>query len=128
MANLNPAGWAELQRRVQGRALQAAGAAAQVLDQKLAGEGSGEKHAGLPRRSSAPGEYPAEQRGDLRESVGHRAAGEMGAEFGLIDAPEHAAHLHFKPPQAGGRPVMDMALADDDIQRAVQAGFKDGGI
>lgn len=35
----------------------------------LAGSKSGIHHAGLPRRSSAPGEYPANQSGRLRGSI-----------------------------------------------------------
>lgn len=126
MAKLNPVGMAELQRRLQQRAVHAAHEAAEVLRAKLGGEGSGVHYAGLPRRSSAPGEYPAKQTGELQASVGSRPR-KGGAEFGLLDAPPYTAALHFKPPAAGGRPVMDMALADDDIQRAVRSGFMDGG-
>ena len=126
MANINPAGFAQLQARLQARALEAATAAAEELGRKLEGEGTGIHWPSLPRRSSRPGEYPAEQTGELRRSVGSRTRGQHAAEFGLLNPPAYAALLHFKPPSAGGRPVMDMALADADIQRAVLETFKDG--
>lgn len=120
MARLNQAGIRELQRRLDALALKGAEAAADVLRDKLSGPGTGRQHPGLPNRSSAQGEYPAEQTGQLKASVGARPGEQGGAVFGLLDPPDYAAALHFKPPTDGGRPVMLDALNDEDIRRAIR--------
>ncbi len=121
MAKLNPQGLAELKRRLGGVAVAGAYAAADVLQEKLSGPGSGRQYPGQPNRSSSPGEYPAEQTGQLVDSISARRAGELRAEFGsIIDPPEYNLDLHFKPPDEGGRPYMDDALQDRDIHQAVR--------
>ena len=104
-----------------GRLIAAGYAAADVLQEKLSGGGSGAQYPGQPNRSSAEGEYPAEQTGQLRDSIGARRAGELRVEFGsIIDPPDHNLDLHFKPPDQGGRPYMDDALYDRDIHAAIK--------
>lgn len=121
MARINPAGILQLQVRLTPRALQMAEAAAEVLREKLSGAGSGVQYPGLPNRSSAEHEYPAEQSGELAGSIQARASPDRPgfAEFGSIDGPAYAAMLHFKPPEAGGRPFMDDARQDRDIHAAM---------
>ena len=121
MARINPAGLAQLQVRLTPAALRGAQAAADKLHEKLSGEGSGVKYSGLPRRSSAEGEYPAEQKGDLLRSIKARPDPKRPgfAEWGSIDGPAFVTALHFKAPDAGGRPFMDDALQDRDIHQAV---------
>lgn len=119
MASLSASGLAALRRQLSGVALAGAQGGSGGLAGKLEGEGTGVQYPGLPRRSSAPGEYPAEQSGDLRDSIAARQAGE-GAEFGPINnPPDYVLPLHFRPPSDGGRPFMDMALHDPDIHAAV---------
>jgi hypothetical protein len=128
MARINPAGLAQLQARLTPRAVRAAQAAAEVLKVKLSGGGSGVQYFGLPNRSSSENEYPAEQSGDLAKSIQARASpGRPGfAEFGSIDGPAYAAVLHFKPPDAGGRPFMNDAQHDRDIHAAILESMKGG--
>ncbi|WP_407570729.1 hypothetical protein [Deinococcus altitudinis] len=129
MARINPAGLAQLQARLAPRALRAAEAAAEVLKAKLEGAGSGRQYPSLPNRSSNENEYPAEQSGELARSIQARISpGRPGfAEFGSIDGPAYAAVLHFKPPDAGGRPFMNDAQHDRDIHAAILKSMKGGG-
>ena len=126
MATVNRVGLAELKRRLSPVALAGAQGGAEVLAEKLSGPGSGRQYPGLPNRSSAEGEYPAEQEGDLLGSVDAQPAGEAAAVFGLINnPPAHAIALHSRPPDMGGRPVMDDARHDRDIHRAILQGIED---
>lgn len=116
----NAAGMAQLRRLLEAKALEGAQAGAVVLRDKLSQEGSGIHHPGLPRRSSAQGEYPAMQTGDLRDSVAARPAGVMRAEFGAInDPPPEAYYMQILPPDQGGRDYMGLAYGDEDIRAAV---------
>lgn len=92
---------------------------AEALSGKLSGPGSGRQYVGLPNRSSAEREYPAEQFGGLLESIGAKPLEGIASGFGSIDGPEYVAALHFKPPDAGGRPFLDDALYDRDVHGAV---------
>jgi len=75
-------------------------------------------HEGNPNRSSAPGEYPAEQTRALRDSVGIATMGPLEVTFGVFDAPDYALKLEYDPPSQGGRPFMSMALHDPEIHKA----------
>lgn len=120
MARLNVGGMAHLKRQLSAKALDGAQAASEALREKLSGEGSGRHYSGLPNRSSREQEYPAEQTGQLRDSIAARQAGELRAEFGPVDnPPEYVGDLHFKPPDLGGRPFLDDAAQDRDIRRAI---------
>jgi len=132
VARLNPQGVQALKDRLSRLALQGAQAGADVLQEKLSGEGTGVHYAGQPRRASAPGEYPSLQSGDLRDSISARSAGPLAAEFGpLSNPPVQAGYLHFsneeamlamhfREPARGGRPFLDMALADEDVRDAIK--------
>lgn len=122
MARVNPAGLASLRVRLTAVALRGAEAAADVARDKLSGPGSGRQYARLPNRSSAEGEYPAEQSSRLRDSLGAEGAGSLRARWGALrNVPGYAVALHFKPPDMGGRPFMDDLLQDRDVHRAVRA-------
>ncbi|MFC4428032.1 hypothetical protein [Deinococcus navajonensis] len=130
MAKINPAGLAKLRGALGQVALAGAEGAAEVLRDKLSGEGSGRQYSGLPNRSSSEREYPAEQSGALRDSIAAEPAEEARARFGPIKSPpveagylhfsnaQEMALLHFRPPDMGGRPFMDDALHDRDIHKA----------
>lgn len=122
MPRLDPRGVAALKDRLTRLALNGADAGADVLrDKKLAGEGTGVHYVGQPRRASAPGEFPAEQTGALRNSIVAKPDGPLRAVFGpLNNPPGYVTALHWKPPAAGGRPFMDMALADEDVRDAIK--------
>ncbi|SMB85789.1 hypothetical protein [Deinococcus hopiensis] len=121
MASLNRAGVAQHKEQLTLKVLKAAEAAADVLREKLSGGGSGTQYPGQPNAASTEGEYPAEQTGRLRESIGARSAGLLRAEFGSIhDPPDYNVDLHFKPPDQGGRPYMDDALHDRDIHVVIR--------
>ena len=95
-----------------------AAGAANKLQEKLSQEGSGMHHEGNPNRSSAPGEYPAEQTRALRDSVNILQMGPFEVAFGVFDAPDYALKLEYEPPSRGGRPFMSMALVDPEIHQA----------
>lgn len=121
----NSQGWAELHRRLTARALKGAEAGAEVLRDKLSQEGSGRHHGGQPNRSSAPGEYPALQTGDLRDSIAAQEAGDLRARFGALnDPPPEALFMQVLPPDQGGRPYLDLAYADEDVRDAVRRGVR----
>lgn len=122
---VNRAGLDRLRQRLTAVALAGAQGGAGVLAEKLSGPGSGRHHAGLPNRSSAEGEYPAEQEGDLLGSIDARPAGEGAALFGPINnPPDHLHALHSRSPDMGGRPFMDDARHDRDIHRAIVEGIE----
>lgn len=81
----------------------AANEGAVVIQENLDQEGSGVHYAGLPRRSSAPGEYPAPQSRELQNSIDARPFDAFRYGVGAYDAPEHAIYLEFYPPAQGGR-------------------------
>ncbi|MFD1729850.1 hypothetical protein ACFSC4_00080 [Deinococcus malanensis] len=121
---VNRAGLTELCRRLTGVALAGAEGGAEVLRDKLSGEGSGRKYPGLPNRSSSQG-YPAEQTGDLLGSIDARAAGPGQALFGPIsDPPEYLPALLGKPPDMGGRPLLDDARHDRDVHKGIVEGVE----
>ena len=121
MARVNPAGLDSLRARLTPLALAGAQAAADVAREKLSGPGSGRQHARLPNRSSAEGEYPAEQSSRLRDSIDAEGAGSLRARWGALrNVPGYAVALPFKPPDMGGRPFMDDLLQDRDVHRAVR--------
>lgn len=121
MARLDLKGVATLKDRLSRLALQGAQAGADVLQGKLSGEGTGVHYAGQPRRASSPGEYPSQQTGELRGSITAKPDGPLAAVFGpLKNPPGYVTALHFKPPAQGGRPFLDLALADEDVRDAIR--------
>lgn len=97
----------------------AAKGGAAELREKLSGAGSGTHHPGQPNPSSAEGEYPAEQQGDLRDSIKPVPLGGTRSAFGSVDGPGYVLALHYKPPGEGGRPFLDDAKHDRGIHRAM---------
>src|SRR5690348_2327837 len=98
----------------------AAVAAAIVSDHLAAGPRSGVHWPELPRRSSAPGEYPQEQFGPLRASIGHDHVGGTTWEAGAIhNPPEEAAKLEFSPVSEGGRPWLSRAMEDPETHEVM---------
>lgn len=88
----------------------------------LSQEGSGIWYEGNPRRSSAPGEYPAPQTEALLGSIDVQPDGPLSYAVGSFSAgqPEgfdHAVELESRPPEHGGRPFLEMALVDPDLHR-----------
>lgn len=112
---------AQLERLLRRVTLSAATSAAEVLAEKLSGPGGGVQYPGQPNRSSAPGEYPAEQSGKLRDSIKAKPLEGTRSGFGSVDGPEYVIPLHFSP---DGRPFMDDAKHDRDVHRAVREGVK----
>jgi hypothetical protein len=69
-------------------------AGADQLHENIAfGERSGEHWAGLPHQSSAPGEFPQEQFGDLRDSVKSWRLNALRFAMGFQNAPFYAADI-----------------------------------
>ncbi|GAA5503015.1 hypothetical protein Dxin01_02764 [Deinococcus xinjiangensis] len=98
-------------------------AAANFLTDVLGQAGSGTHWPGLPNPSSAPGQYPAEQSGKLRESIDAQLI-EGVWEFGSFNAPPEAWALEYpSPPNSpitrqsahGARPWLSKALTDPDL-------------
>lgn len=97
---------------------------ANVLSENLkAGGRTGRKYPRLPRRSSAPGEYPQEQSGTLRRGVGSARDGST-AQVIIVDDLGKLLGLEFSPPSknpnqpgtpkrhSGGRAPMWMTMTD----------------
>lgn len=122
----NPAGMAQLRQVLTAQALKGAQAGAAELRGKLGQAGSGVHYAGQPNRSSAKGEYPARQTGDLQNSIAAREAGDLKAEFGPLDNPPPEAYfMQILPPDQGGRDYMGLAYGDEDVRAAVLKGVRD---
>lgn len=92
---------------------------AQFAREKLSGSGSGIHYVGLPNTSSLPSEYPAEQTGELLNSVDNWFVAGDGWVFGLHDAPIEAVMLEFKPVGMGGRPLMMQMFADTELHTTI---------
>ncbi|MGL5005371.1 MAG: hypothetical protein ACRDAM_20800 [Casimicrobium sp.] len=99
-----------------------------IID-RLSQPGSGEKYAGLPNRSSAPGEYPARQSGELVNSIDARALTPLRFGIGSFNAPDHAYWLEFDPPGAPGferetesgvRRWLSRTMEDPTVQEAIK--------
>ena len=79
-------------------------AAADKMRANLSGSRTGIKHARLLNTSSAPGEYPAKQSGDLYYSIDSRQIGFCLFGVGSWNAPPEAFKLEFDPPGFPGYP------------------------
>lgn len=108
--------------------------AAGFLKEKLSGAGSGLHHPGLPNPSSAPGEYPAEQSGDLLACIGVQSTGpaqyEVGALNSVAPVPAEAWALEYPSPPSspitrqsphGARPWLSKALGDEELHDRLRA-------
>ncbi len=93
---------AQLEALAQGVTLKMAEVGAEVLRENLsAGGRSGTQYPGLPRRSSAPGEFSQEQRGVLKGMV-QAGKTDDGAYFGLV--PKNPDELEQALAQEYGAP------------------------
>lgn len=77
----------------------------------IRGQHSGEKYKGLRRQSSAPGEYPASQSGELQRSIDFRVEGHDTLEFG--STVQHGAYLQEGTSKMEARPFLTLALEDN---------------
>lgn len=98
------------------------------LTEKLSGPGSGVQWPGQPNPSSAPGEYPAEQSGDLVGSLDAREVGPLHWQAGAFEAPPEAFWLEFPPPPGspfakktgyGARPWISKAFNDAELHARI---------
>lgn len=92
------------------------------LHDNLGQPGSGVKYPTLPNVSSAKGEFPAEQSGDLRGSVDAWPIAWHSYAMGLRDAPEHAIYLEYLPPSMGGRNFMWRTFNDPATWKEMNRG------
>lgn len=110
------------------------------LKEKLSGPGSGTHHPGLPNPSSAPGEYPAEQSGDLVRSIGHEAVDAFHQRAGALNSvapvPVEAFVLEFPSPpsspvkrstQHGARPWISKARLDSELRQRLREAISKRG-
>jgi hypothetical protein len=77
----------------------------------LASSKSGIHHPGLPKRSSAPGEYPANQSGKLRASISSTSSAER------MDIGSSVFYAKFL--REGTRKMNRRRMSDDAIQEGV---------
>lgn len=108
---------ADLEPRLERAGDQFAGA----LDENLAaGERSGIHWSGMPRRSSAPYEYPQEQTGQLRSGVFNRTTDDkLVREVGIADEQKKLNGLEFgHEPFLQPRAPVARTLESEDTQRA----------
>jgi hypothetical protein len=86
------------------------------LIENLSGGRSGKQHQGLPNRSSVEGEFPAEQFGDLKDSIDARQEGALEWGVGSYDSPDEAYKLEFYEPSNGGRKWLSKTLENPTVQ------------
>lgn len=108
--------------------------ASDFLKEKLSGPGSGIQHPNLPNPSSLPGEYPAEQSGDLLACIGFEQVApgvyEVGALNSVAPVPVEAWALEYpQPPDSpvdrstahGARPWISKAAGDEELHDRLRA-------
>lgn len=83
-----------------------------VQDGMLNGPKSGRIYPGLPNQSSAPGEYSANQSGDLLGSFNYRMGGDYVSFYS--DGCDHAGYQEFGTSKMAPRPNMEMAITESD--------------
>ena len=111
----------DLEPRLERAALEMAAA----LDENVkAGTRSGRKYPRLPRRSSAPKEFPQEQEGDLRASVDVEGAG-LALRVGFFgDTQKKLNALEFGYPEGNleaRKPLARTMEARDVLEAALEA-------
>jgi hypothetical protein len=112
----------------------AAGEARKVLRENLSQAGSGIHHPGQPRRSSAPGEYPAPQTFKLRDSIDARAVGDFTFAVGTFDIVRfekgagipYPLKLEMYPPDKGGRQWLTRTAFDPETHARMLAAVRGG--
>ena len=106
----------------------AAKTAEDQLRQNLsAGSRSGRQYPNLPRRSSAPDEYPQEQFGDLKNKVGRQTSDDgLEQEVGVFD--EDAGKLfglEFGDSQKQGRAPITRTANSTELRDAIRRALND---
>jgi len=93
---------------------------AEVLREQLsAGVRTGRFHSMLPRQSSALGEYPQEQTGELVRSVQAVKVNASTYAVGFVNIDQDKVlELEFGTPQQGGRAPLAMHMRDFDTANA----------
>lgn len=90
-----------------------------------AGERSGTFHPENLRQSSAPGEYPQEQSGDLLASLDWRKISSTRMEVGAINnPPEQALKLETDTAEFGGRRWASRTAEELETHDAIQDGVR----
>lgn len=88
--------------------------------------GSGKHYGTLPNSSSAPGEYPTKQTGELLDSIGMQVQGEGEVGIGIIRATEAMRKLEFDMPSEGGRAPISKAFYDESVRAEILAAIRSG--
>jgi hypothetical protein len=98
-----------------------------VLEENLsAGSRSGTQYPSLPRRSSAPGEYPQEQTGQLISGVFvEPTADPLVFEVGIEDDAGKLMGLEFEAPSQGGRAPLRRTITDAKTHQRVREAMND---
>ena len=77
----------------------------------LNGAKTGRHYVGQPNQSSAPGEYSANQTGDLLNSINYEVHGDYITFFARSG---HAGYQEFGTIKMGARPNLEMAIEESD--------------
>jgi hypothetical protein len=112
-------GMARLERLVKKLVEEGARAGAKYTKEQLSGSGSGKEYSNLPRRSSAPGEYPAKQSGQLAKKIQMRKVDNLNASFGAVKATQYMLNLEFFPASLGGRKWLTKIYLDKGTHEAI---------
>jgi hypothetical protein len=129
-----PGGRARLHAILNGALERASREAKDVLRENLSQPGSGIHHPGQPNRSSAAGEYPAEQSGKLRDSIDYRTVGDLSFAVGSFDLIKfdregsipYPVKLEFYPPEQGGRQWLSRTAFDPTTHERVLNAVRGG--
>lgn len=111
------------------RLAKAANAAFVKLFENLDQSGSGTQYPGLPRRSSAEGEYPAPQSRTLQDSADAREVEPLNWQVGVFDPPEYAQNLEFGPEDGsskGQRRFLSRTMEDPATIQAMNDAAEQG--
>lgn len=123
----NPNLKAELIKDLSPRIQHAAEAGAAVLRENVsAGARSGVHYPNLPRRSSAAGEFPQEQEGDLRASVDANPTNNpLVWEVGFFgDDQGKLNNLEYAPPSRGGRAPLARTMSNPETLKRMEDALK----
>lgn len=91
-----------------------------------AGERSGIQYFFLPRQSSAAGEFPQEQSGDLRASIASWQIAPLKFGMGFKNnVPEYAIDIEYAPSDQGGRAPLALTFESVLTHARMMAGIWD---
>lgn len=113
----------QLERPVESAA---AAYADKLSDNLAAGSRSGVQYPGLPRVSSAPGEYQQEQSGSLRDAVGVRDTPDpLRKQAGFFGLPQDRLD-HAEYGRVGGRAPLTRTAQDNETREAMLKAARKG--